>query len=75
MEGILEYLQLAYYKTGQVEAACRAVASFLLFEPNNEEMKFNKGFYANLENVTDAYFKPRTVSIESAILNFLNIAL
>lgn len=58
----LEYLQLAYYKTDNIEAACHAIGGFMLFEPDNEAMKHNVEFYKDTHAVSDAWFKPKNVS-------------
>ncbi|RLU20866.1 hypothetical protein DMN91_007480 [Ooceraea biroi] len=53
------YLQFAYYKLGNLKAACAAVASFLLFLPADETMLHNKDYYSAQPKVKEEYFKPR----------------
>ncbi|XP_011151167.1 prolyl 3-hydroxylase 2 isoform X1 [Harpegnathos saltator] len=53
------YLQFAYYKLGNMKAACAAVASYLLFLPADETMLHNKDYYSAQPKVTDDYFTPR----------------
>ncbi|XP_032679224.1 prolyl 3-hydroxylase 1-like isoform X2 [Odontomachus brunneus] len=53
------YLQFAYYKLGNIKAACAAVASYLLFLPVDETMLHNKDYYSTQPKVTDEYFMPR----------------
>ncbi|XP_014480867.1 PREDICTED: prolyl 3-hydroxylase 1-like isoform X2 [Dinoponera quadriceps] len=53
------YLQFAYYKLGNLRAACAAVASYLLFLPADETMLHNKDYYSAQPKVTDEYFTPR----------------
>lgn len=45
----------------QVRAACEAVASFLLFFPEDETMLKNKRFYQSKFQLPDAAFTPETV--------------
>uniref|UniRef100_A0A336MXH3 CSON006395 protein n=1 Tax=Culicoides sonorensis TaxID=179676 RepID=A0A336MXH3_CULSO len=62
-----EYLQFAYFKINDIKRACRAVASFLLFHPNDEEMLYNLNYYKEEHKAPDNYFKPRNVSILHSI--------
>lgn len=48
-----EYLQLAYFKTGDLENACKCTRAYLLFNPMNASMQTNLEFYLNaLEDKT-----------------------
>lgn len=40
-----EYLQLAYFKIGDVTNACRCTKTYLLFNPKNAMMQTNLEFY------------------------------
>lgn len=40
-----EYLQLAYFKAGDLENACKCTKSYLLFSPKNGMMQTNLEFY------------------------------
>lgn len=53
------YLQFAYYKLGNLKAACSAVASYLLFVPADETMLYNKDYYSTQPKVEEEYFTPR----------------
>lgn len=53
---------MAYFKVGDMEAACHALGGFMLFEPDNEEMKHNVRFYKETHAVPDAWLAPRNVS-------------
>ncbi|KAG5864635.1 Prolyl 3-hydroxylase 1, partial [Gonioctena quinquepunctata] len=74
------YLQYAYFKLDNLEAACRAVASYLLFYPDDATMLENMRYYSKLPKVQDDFFRPREEAIrylqrhiyESKILKFIN---
>ncbi|XP_011057841.1 PREDICTED: prolyl 3-hydroxylase 2-like isoform X1 [Acromyrmex echinatior] len=53
------YLQFAYYKLGNLKAACAAVASYLLFLPADEAMLHNKDYYSSQPKIKEQYFTPR----------------
>uniref|UniRef100_A0A6P7GKK4 procollagen-proline 3-dioxygenase n=1 Tax=Diabrotica virgifera virgifera TaxID=50390 RepID=A0A6P7GKK4_DIAVI len=53
------YLQYAYYKLGNLKAACQAVASYLLFYPDDETMLDNMRYYSKQPKVDITYFQPR----------------
>ncbi|XP_011879110.1 PREDICTED: synaptonemal complex protein SC65-like isoform X2 [Vollenhovia emeryi] len=53
------YLQFAYYKLGNLKAACAAVTSYLLFLPADETMLHNKDYYSTQPKVKEEYFSPR----------------
>lgn len=53
------YLQFAYYKLGNLKAACAAVMSYLLFIPADETMLHNKDYYDAQPKVKEEYFVPR----------------
>lgn len=57
------YLQFAYYKLGNLKAACAAVASFLLFLPIDTAMLHNKDYYSAQPKVKEEYFQPREEAI------------
>ncbi|XP_044257307.1 prolyl 3-hydroxylase 1-like [Tribolium madens] len=73
------YLQYAYFKRGDLKAACAAVASYLLFYPNDETMLENKKFYSKLPKASDDFFIPRPEALhyvqrhtyEQRILKFI----
>lgn len=73
------YLQFAYFKLGNIEKACQAAASYLLFFPNDETMIDNKSFYMTLGNVNEGMFVPRAEALhyherelgEKALLQFI----
>lgn len=44
---------------GNIEKACGAAASYLLFFPNDETMIENKNYYMSLGNVNESMFVPR----------------
>lgn len=50
------------HKVNKIKKACRAVASFLLIVPQDEEMLFNVDYYKTEHQAPDDYFKPRNVS-------------
>lgn len=64
---------------GNIEKACAAAASFLMFFPEDETMLENKIFYLSLENVTESMFTPRPEALqyyerelgEKALLQFI----
>ncbi|CAD6204817.1 GSCOCG00002996001-RA-CDS [Cotesia congregata] len=58
------YLQFAYYKTGNIKKTCQAVESYLLFFPADETMNYNKEYYKNLPKVQEEYFEPRPEAFE-----------
>ncbi|XP_018578753.1 prolyl 3-hydroxylase 1 [Anoplophora glabripennis] len=74
------YLQYAYFKMGNLRKACAAVASYLLFFPDDETMLSNMKFYSGLPKVQDHFFQPREEAIrymqrqiyETRILKFIN---
>ncbi|KAL3282722.1 hypothetical protein HHI36_005893 [Cryptolaemus montrouzieri] len=74
------YLQFAYYKVGNLKEACRAVASFLLFFPNDESMLDNKEYYMKSPQVETNFFTPRSeaekyvqrLTYEKKLLKFIS---
>ncbi|KAF8782020.1 prolyl 3-hydroxylase 1-like [Argiope bruennichi] len=58
------YLQFNYYKVGKLKEACSAVASYLLFYPNDETMHANKEYYSKQPGVLEEWFTPRKEVIE-----------
>ncbi|XP_060516352.1 prolyl 3-hydroxylase 1-like isoform X2 [Cylas formicarius] len=60
------YLQYAYFKKGNLMAACHAVASFLLLFPADESMLSNMKYYRSLPKTQDNYFTPREEVIRYA---------
>ncbi|XP_029178230.1 prolyl 3-hydroxylase 1-like [Nylanderia fulva] len=74
------YLQFAYYKLGNLKAACAAVASYLLFIPADETMLHNKDYYNNQPKVREEYFAPREEALsyvkrqeyELMLLNYIS---
>nr|CAD7594767.1 unnamed protein product [Timema genevievae] len=73
------FLQFAYYKVKNLQKACEAVSSYLLFFPNDETMLSNKKFYLTMPKVKPEYFTPRKEAInyikrqqyEEALLNYI----
>ncbi|GFU06572.1 prolyl 3-hydroxylase 1 [Nephila pilipes] len=53
------YLQFDYYKERNLKETCSAVASYLLFHPNDETMLTNKEFYSKQPGVSEEWFTPR----------------
>lgn len=45
---VLNYLQISYYNLGRIEDAAKAVESYLLLIPNDEDMLSNKMIYSSL---------------------------
>ncbi|CAH1158417.1 unnamed protein product [Phyllotreta striolata] len=74
------YLQYAYYKIGNLKAACAAVASYLTFYPDDDTMLDNMKYYSKLPKVQNDYFRPREEAIryvqrqiyESRLLKFVH---
>ncbi|XP_057671498.1 cartilage-associated protein-like [Diorhabda carinulata] len=74
------YLQYAYYKLGNLKAACQAVASYLLFYPDDETMLDNMRYYYKQPKIQKDYFHPRDEATryvqrqiyENRILKFVN---
>lgn len=52
------------FSVGNLRMACEAVASYLLFFPNDKTMQDNKNYYTNMPKVEKHFFKPRNVSYE-----------
>lgn len=48
---------------GKLKAACQAVASYLLFYPDDEAMLSNKKYYSTQPKFRDEYMFPREVTI------------
>lgn len=67
------------FTVGNIEKACQAAASYLLFFPNDETMIDNKNFYMTLGNVNEGMFVPRAEALhyherelgEKALLQFI----
>ncbi|XP_050314394.1 prolyl 3-hydroxylase 1-like [Anthonomus grandis grandis] len=57
------YLQYAYFKKGNMPAACQAVSSYLLLIPDDITMLENMKYYAKLPKVLDEYFQPREEAV------------
>ncbi|CAH0562145.1 unnamed protein product [Brassicogethes aeneus] len=74
------YLQYAYFKMGNIKEACQAVASYLLFFPDDETMLDNMKYYRSLPKVDNEDFRPREEAVkyvqrkiyENKIMNFVN---
>lgn len=74
-------LELPFFfdTVGNIEKACQATASYLLFFPNDETMLENKEFYLTLDGVTQDMFVPRPEAVryyerdegEKALLLFI----
>ncbi|KAJ8936432.1 hypothetical protein NQ318_015578 [Aromia moschata] len=73
------YLQFTYFKMQDLRKACQAVASYLLFYPDDYTMLSNMKYYSGLPKVKDDYFQPREEAIryvqrdiyETRILKFI----
>lgn len=52
------YLQFAYYESNNFEKAFESIASFLLFQPHNEEMLANKDYYIKTLRYKEEAFVP-----------------
>lgn len=46
---------------GKLKAACQAVASYLLFYPDDDDMKRNEQYYKSLPEISEKFFTPREV--------------
>ncbi|KAF7287698.1 hypothetical protein GWI33_003341 [Rhynchophorus ferrugineus] len=57
------YLQYAYFKKGNFLAACEAVASYLLFVPDDETMLNNMRYYIKQPKAQKEYFIPRKEAV------------
>lgn len=53
------YLQFSYYKLGDIRQAVECVESFLLVEPNDNNMVSNKLYYQTQEKADISWFKAR----------------
>ncbi|XP_052066781.1 prolyl 3-hydroxylase 1-like isoform X2 [Mytilus californianus] len=53
------FLQYAYHKNGNNDKAVECAATYLLFNPNDEEMLRNKAFYMQKLGYHQAHFVPR----------------
>ncbi|XP_071116185.1 prolyl 3-hydroxylase 2-like isoform X2 [Haliotis cracherodii] len=56
------YLQFAYYKLKNDEKSMEAAATFLLFQPGDETMQKNKGFYLQ-KGYAEKDFQPREQAV------------
>lgn len=73
------YLQFAYWKNSQTKKACEAVATYLLFYPEDDTMLYNKKFYRDTFDLEEVIFTPRKdvlrhykrQILESRLLNFI----
>lgn len=72
-----EYLQLAYYKLGDLENACKCTRSYLLFNEKNAMMQQNLKFYAKSASScetprpeADSYFK--ITRYETTLMKFVD---
>lgn len=54
---------------GNLKEACQAVASYLLFYPDDEVMLDNMKYYRSLPKVTNDYFTPREVGTQASTTN------
>lgn len=57
------YLQFAYYKLGNLEKACEAVATYIIFHPDDQTMLHNKEFYSLQNEAAVNYFKPSAEAV------------
>ncbi|XP_076114244.1 prolyl 3-hydroxylase 1-like isoform X1 [Mytilus galloprovincialis] len=53
------FLQFAYHKNGNNDKAVECAGTYLLFNPNDEEMLRNKAFYMQKLGYHEAHFVPR----------------
>lgn len=74
------FLQYAYYKVGNLEKACEAVSSYLMFYPTDETMLNNMEYYMKLPKVKKDFFMPRKEAVryvqrqeyETKLLDFID---
>ena len=50
-----EYLQLAYFKSGDLDNACRCTKSYLLFNPKNAMMQTNLEYYLKTAGTDETF--------------------
>ncbi|XP_018335670.1 prolyl 3-hydroxylase 1-like [Agrilus planipennis] len=75
-----DYLQYSYFKEKNYQATCAAVASYLLFFPDDQVMRSNMNYYLQLPEVEDYFFTPRPEAVsyiqrqiyEEKLMNFIN---
>lgn len=75
-----EYLQLSYFKTGDVVNACKCTKAYLLFNPKNAMMQTNLEFYTDaledksacdtLRPEAESYFK--RFRYETSLLKYVD---
>lgn len=53
----------SWFLVGDLQKACAAVSSYLLFYPSDRSMLKNQEYYSKLPKVQKDYFTPREVSI------------
>ncbi|XP_043256674.1 prolyl 3-hydroxylase 1-like [Colletes gigas] len=58
------YLQFSYYKLGNLKAACAAMESYLLFDPNDEPMLQNRKYYNDQPKIADEHCLPRQEAVK-----------
>lgn len=62
MSCVLIYNFSYFPLVGNMVSACHAVASYLLFYPDDEAMLSNKKYYSKQPKAREEYFYPREVS-------------
>lgn len=56
---VYHYLQIAYFKVGDLKSAAQCVESYLLFHPEDEDMGMNREYYLAKEGADLSWFQPR----------------
>jgi hypothetical protein len=59
----INFIQFSVSIVGNLEKACEAVASYLMFYPADETMLSNKDYYLKLPKVEKGFFTPREVIV------------
>ncbi|TRY71031.1 hypothetical protein TCAL_08913 [Tigriopus californicus] len=52
------YLQIGYFKVGDLKSAAQCVESYLLFYPEDEDMTLNREYYQTKEGADPSWFQP-----------------
>jgi hypothetical protein len=50
-----------HFAVNDLKKACEATETYLLLQPYDQTMKYNKEFYLGLPNVDETFFVPRKV--------------
>lgn len=60
---MFHYYYFFNFVVGNLRKACEAVASYLLFFPDDETMLSNMKFYSGLPKVQENFFQPKEVRL------------